>query len=191
MLRELGDEYTANTIVLNLAESEFQAGDAETALRLAEEGLASMVRRGSTVRSLTNIPAYLVALDRFDEALTHAREMVARSAAVPHNVRFFCALQHLLAAATLRLPPSATGAAYRDAARVLGFLDAGLAGLGSAREYTERQEYERLLHRLGAVLDAEELARSMAAGATLSVAGALEVAERLAGDARNPVTPAG
>ncbi len=180
MFRELRDEYSMTTTALNLAEAEFQCGDALTALRLAEEVLAGMVRDGSPLRSLSNIPAYLVAVDRFDEALTQARGMLARYADVPHNVRFFCALQHFLAAATLRLPSSADAASYRDAAGVLGFLDAGLAALGSAREYTETQEYDRLLLRLRTTLDAEGLAAGIAAGAALSTADALDLAERLA-----------
>ena len=102
---------------------------------------------------------------------------------LPHHVRFLCALEHLLAAATLRLPQSADAAAYRDAARVLGFLDAEYAALGSARGYTELQEYDRLLHRLQAALDGDVIARSMAAGGALTTVAAIDLAEGLAGRA--------
>ncbi len=180
MLTEFGDEYSATMVALNLAESEFEAGDALTALRLAEEVLAGMLQRSRALRSLSNIPAYLIALDRFDEALPHAREMLRWYADLPHHVRFLSALQHLLAAATLRLPQSVDAAAYRDVARVLGFLDAELAALGSAREYTELQEYDRLLDRLRAALDSEDIARSMAGGGALSTATAIDLAEALA-----------
>jgi predicted ATPase/DNA-binding XRE family transcriptional regulator len=183
MLVELGDEFTATMVALNLAEAEFEAGDALTALRLAEEVLARMLRRSKALGSLSNIPAYLIALDRHDEALPHAREMLRWYAGLPHHVRFLCALQHLLAAATLRLPQSADAAAYRDAARVLGFLDAEFAALGSAREYTELQEYDRLLDRLRAALDGEDIARSMAAGGALTTVAAIDLAEGLAGRA--------
>jgi predicted ATPase/DNA-binding XRE family transcriptional regulator len=179
-LVELGDDDTATMVALNLAEAEFETGDPVTALRLAEDVLAGILRRSKALRSLSNIPAYLIALDRYDEALTHAREMLRWYADVPHHVRFHCALQHLVAAATLRLRQTADPTPYQDAARVLGFLDAEIVALGSTREYTERQEYERLLARLRAMLGADELARSMAAGEVLSSAAAIDLAEEVA-----------
>jgi predicted ATPase/transcriptional regulator with XRE-family HTH domain len=186
MLAELGDEYGVSAITLNLAEAEFEAGDAATALRLAEGCLASKLRRARALRSLMNIPAYLTALDRFDEAITHAREILRWYTDLTYHVRFLCALQHLVAAATLRLPRNADSAAYRDAARVLGFLDAELVALGSTREHTERQEYERLVQRLRATLGEKELADSMSAGMSVSSAAAISLAEGIARRAPAP-----
>ena len=64
------------------------------------------------------------------------------------------ALQHLAAAAVLEPEAQAEGARPRveRAAALLGFVDARLAELGGVREYTERQEYDRVLTALRARL---------------------------------------
>jgi predicted ATPase/transcriptional regulator with XRE-family HTH domain len=182
-LRALGEEDGATNAAINLAEAEFQAGDAATALRLAEEALANRIRHARTqMRSLPNMPAYLTALDRFDEALVHGREVLRFASQVQNQSGFAWALQHFLAPALLGIESTDERAAqkYRDAARVLGFIDALLASLGATREYTEEQEYQRLLHRLQGSLDPDELARSMAVGATTSGDSAIEIAEAVA-----------
>ena len=92
------------------------------------------------------------------------------------------ALQHLGAIAALR-PRSAADlrhTGYEQAARILGFVDARLAAMGSARA-EEQQEYDRVLNLLGDAVGADALGKLMAAGAAMT--------EEQAVEASNPAVP--
>jgi hypothetical protein len=54
------------------------------------------------------------------------------------------------------------------AARLLGYVDTQLAALEAQREYTEQQEYDKMLPALHAALGADECTRLMAEGSTSS-----------------------
>jgi predicted ATPase/class 3 adenylate cyclase len=170
--RSIGAERQAATVAMNLAEAEFRGGDAVAALRLVEEALA-VCRAFNDTRIVAtdqcNMAAYLVALERYDEARTSAHEglAAARDTQIAVDVAF--ALQHLAAVAVLR--PNAEAPSREEharAARLLGYVDARLAQLEAQREYTERQEYDKMLPALREALGADECARLMAEGSTWS-----------------------
>jgi tetratricopeptide (TPR) repeat protein len=168
----VGAERLAANTALSLAELEFQCGDAATALRLVDEALPLLRAFGETINlatALYNMAAYFVALRRFDEARTAAREAVAaaRDAEFTHGLTF--TLQHLAAIAALR--PNADAAGIEDrsrAARILGYVDARLVALEALRHYTEQQEYDAMLPVLRDALSADQFAQLAAEGSAWS-----------------------
>lgn len=164
--KEIGALRPAAHLALSFAEVEFQNGDAEAALRLISETLDAD-RAYNAIDSLAfdlcNSSAYLVALERWDEAERHAREAltIARERQIPLAAAL--AIQHVAAAAALRNYEDSEGvsAQRQRAAKLLGFVDAKLAALGFAREYTERREYDAMLKALDEKLGAEDTARLM------------------------------
>jgi predicted ATPase/class 3 adenylate cyclase len=169
--RSIGAERYAATLS-GIAEVEFRGGNATAAQQLATESLA--VNRAfndtrTVATALCNTAAYLVALERYDEARTSAREglAVARDAQFAVHVAF--TLQHLAAVAALR--PNAEAQLREEharAAHLLGYVDAQLATLEALREYTEQQEYDKMLPTLRDALGADELAKLMREGSTWS-----------------------
>ena len=137
-----------------LAEAEFFAGDAEAAVRFAEEalkGARALGRYRTAAAILGNLAAYRLALQQFDGAKSDAHEALdicrnLQSDAV--SVAF--ALQHLAAAAVLQDGSGACEAARNRAraAHLLGFVDAQLSSLEIEREYTELQGYTQVLAAL-------------------------------------------
>jgi tetratricopeptide (TPR) repeat protein len=155
-----------------LAELEFQAGNAEQALRLSGEALArhrKLNDRLHTVVDLSNTAAYLIALDRYGEAREGARE--ALTLAVEENNALWTAfaLQHLATVAALE--GDAAGAA-----RLIGYVDARVGGLEHEREHTEQREHERLMNALRKALSEDELGRLAAEGRAWSEERALDQA---------------
>lgn len=176
-------ERPAASIAGNLAEVEFAAGDAASALQLAEQARAgheATQNRRSVANDLANIAAYLVALDSFEDARTIGREALAATRDVKRTVLTACVLQHLAAVAVLQARDSNcdSDAVSKSAAMLLGFVDAWLAKLEAPREYTERQEYERVLaalrDRLGERLD-QIMAHGSGWAEDAAVAAALEM----------------
>ncbi len=157
---------------------DFRAGDAELALRDTTEALATF-RKFDHVRGITiilnHMARYLVSLTRYDEAEKSAREALYMAREHDLDVLAAYALQHLGAIAALR-PRSAADLShtgYEQAARILGFVDARLAAMGSARA-EEQQEYDRVLNVLRDALGADALGKLMAAGAAMTEEQAVE-----------------
>jgi tetratricopeptide (TPR) repeat protein len=147
----LGLERPAASIAGHLAEVEFAAGDAAAALQRAEEariGHEATHNRRSAANDLSNMAAYLVALDCFDDAKIHASLALAAARDVKATVLTAFILQHFAAVGILQPSSPRRHDARERAAMLLGFVDARLAALGAAREYTVRQEYERILAAL-------------------------------------------
>jgi hypothetical protein len=89
-------------------------------------------------------------------------------------------LQHVAAAAALRSHDgNANGARRERAAMLLGFVDARLQALQAGREYTERQEHERMTDALRSAFGEEKLAELLALGAGWTEEGAAAVAGEL------------
>ena len=135
------------------------------AARVAVSRASGYTRNVAQARS--NMAAYLVALRRYDEARTAAREALSAAHDLRWSVGLVWALQHLAAIAALR--PGADAPVIEDrsrAARILGYADARLAALEDAREYTEQQEYDAMLPVLRDALGADQLAQLMAEGIT-------------------------
>jgi tetratricopeptide (TPR) repeat protein len=161
LYKAAGCERYAGRVALNLGEVEFRLGDVEAALQLAREG-AEDVRADAGVPTLAaalcNSSAYFVALDRFEEARSDARQALALAQDARCSLYVGWALQHLAAMAALRVSESTEHRLHdrRHAARVLGFVDVRFSEL-EPRQYTEQQEYEKMLpvlrNELGADLD--------------------------------------
>jgi predicted ATPase/transcriptional regulator with XRE-family HTH domain len=164
--RAIGIVRQAASLAGHMAEVQFAEGDAEAALELAEEALAghrALRNRRGEANDLCNMAAYYVALERFDDARRFAAESLALARDLQARVFVVWTLQHVVAIAALRQRESVVRES-RDrerAARLLGFVDAGVVALDAVREYTEQQEYERVLDALRAALPAAELERLM------------------------------
>jgi tetratricopeptide (TPR) repeat protein len=176
-------ERPAASIAGNLAEVEFAAGDAAAALRLAEEARAgheATQNRRSVGNDLCNMTAYLTALNCFDDARAYGAQALSVLREVKQTVLTAYALQHLAAVGALK-PDSIkeqNGADRKRAAMLLGFVDARLTVLGAQREYTERQEYDRVVAALREAFG-DRLQSVMALGADWTEEAAIGVALEL------------
>jgi len=167
----LGLGRPAASIAGHLAEVEFEAGDAAAALERAEEartGHATTRNRRSEAADLSNMAAYLVALDCFDDARAYALQALEAAQDVRAPVLSAFVLQHFAAIATLQSSSDQPlGRKREQVPMLLGFVEARLRSLGARRDYTERQEHERV----GVVLKSafgEQLDKLMALGAQWS-----------------------
>lgn len=175
----LGAELGAALARDDLGECEFRAGNAEAALEYATQALATF-RRVNHLRFvafvLSSIAMYLAALKRYDEAARRAAEALSLARELQQDVLTAWTLQHLGAIAAHRMSPACVRG-IEIAACILGFVDARLAQLGSARMYIHEQEYEGALRAVRETLGAAEAARLMAEGAEMSEE---QIVERLA-----------
>jgi tetratricopeptide (TPR) repeat protein len=147
-----------------LAELEFRAGNAEEALRLVTEALArhrKFDERLHTLVDLSNAAAYLIALNRYDEAAPNAREALDLAMQQKNDLWSLFALQHLATIGALRRDGS-------RAPKIIGFVGRRVAELGHQREYTEEQEYNRALAVLRNEIGDPELQRLIAEGTGLN-----------------------
>jgi len=166
--RYIGAERFAGYVALSLAEMDFRSGDGDEALRLANEALAVVRASGDThgvARALHNVAAYLVALRRFEEALTAARDALNAACEAQFPVGVAWALQHLAAIAALRSSLT-TVEDRRRAACILGYVEGYRGRLEAVREYAQQQEYDAMMQALRNALGEDELSRLMAMGST-------------------------
>ncbi len=142
-------------------------------MQVANEALDGVVRAGYTHRVaflMCNVAAYLIALGRYEEALAPARDGLRLARAANYAVAVAWALQHLAAVAALR-PSDGAERVHEDrsrAARVLAYIDGRLTELDAVREYTEQQEYDKMIAALKAVLSEHELVALREEGRMLS-----------------------
>ncbi len=166
--KESADEANVAITAGTLAEAEFRGGDAESALRVAEDGLAAaraLNRPRMLAWMLGNIAALLVALGRYEPARERGREALRLACELQVEVDVAFTLQHLAATAALRPHPEAESAGeLQRAALLAGFVDGRLAALEVVREYTEQQEYDRMSTALQAALGNAAVASLMADG---------------------------
>jgi len=179
----LGLQRPAASIAGNLAEAEFAAGDAAAALQRAEEARAgheATQNHRAVANDLCNMAAYLIALDCFEDARLYAKQALLAMRHVKLTVLSACMLQHLAAVAALQKYPDKHSAqeGRERAAMLLGFVDARLASLEAQREYTEQQEYDRVMADLGVSIGTR-LKEVMALGAEWTEEGAVAVALEL------------
>lgn len=177
--REVGDESSAAICTGNLAEAEYHAGNAVKALQMASDAL-TRYRRQDRIQTfaLANMAAYLIALGRFDEARRRAVEALELAREQRQDVALAWAMQHLAAVAALRQDDEVETSPTRHAraARLLGYVDARLAALGAPRQFTEQQEYLRVLEALTRTFDQDALATRMAYGSTMTEESAINEA---------------
>lgn len=168
----LGLERPAASIAGNLAEVEFAAGDPGAALHRAEKaraGHAATGNRRAEAADLSNMAAYLVALDCFDDARAYALLALEAAREVQTPVLTAFVLQHVAAIAALQGGLREPGSAKKMelAAMLLGFVEARLRSLGAHRDHTERLEHARVVAALQSVFG-ERLNAVMALGAQWS-----------------------
>ena len=115
---------------------------------------------------MSNLAAYYVALDCFDDARAHAARALeaARDLRAPVVSAFI--FQHVAAIAALQDGPRERGQVNKleQAAMLLGFVESQLSSLGARRDYTESQELDRVVAALRSVLG-ERLDELMRLGA--------------------------
>jgi non-specific serine/threonine protein kinase len=167
--RATGFDRQAALVALDFAELEFEGGDVNAALRLVSKALDEYrgQRNASPLANgLSNMAAYLVALERYPEARSAARDALTLGRDVQGEVQVAFTVQHLAAISGLR--PADHAVRARDdrlrAARLLGYADARFAALGAVREHTEQQEYHKLLAALRDAFGDDALAKLMAEG---------------------------
>ncbi len=173
MFRSVGAERVCSHIAGNLAEAEFHEGNAAEALRLENEALATyrtFNHKLGVAISLCNIAAYLIALERYEDACISARDGLAAARDTQWEAGVLWGLQHLAATAALR--PADDAEHVRGdrlgAARLLGYVDARLDAIEALRQHTEQQEHDKMLTALRDALGENQLARLMAEGAAWS-----------------------
>jgi predicted ATPase/DNA-binding XRE family transcriptional regulator len=176
-------ERPAASIAGHLAEVEFAGGDAAAALHLAEEARAgheATQNRRSVANDISNMAAYFIALDCFDDASAHAMEALHAARDVKATVLTAYVLQHCAAVAALRARNSKrkTKEMLERSAMLIGFVDARLKSLEARREYTEQQEYERVMALFREALG-KRLESVMVLGAEWTEDGAVAVASEL------------
>jgi predicted ATPase/transcriptional regulator with XRE-family HTH domain len=152
---------------------EFCAGDGNLALEHALKAYA-LAREYNDARctasTLNTLSIYLLASARYDEAEARAREGLEIATEQHLEVVAAYALAHFAAIAALR-PPDARDArsdACARAARILGFVDARLAALGSAQTIVQEWERAHAVKALSREIDADVLAKEMAAGSAMT-----------------------
>ncbi len=165
----------------DLGEFEFRAGNAELAFQLATDALAAfraVNNQRFAASVLSSLAMYLIALGRYDDAEERSCEALALAREQQQDVLVAWTLQHLGTIDALRAQISAQDAAnaYIRAARILGFVDARLQAIGSARMYIYEQGYDLAVASLREVIGADAVARFMAEGATMTQEQAVEEA---------------
>jgi predicted ATPase len=162
-----GWEHAAVSSALTLAEVEFSAGDAQRALDLSQESIRYFRDRGNLVKlawALVNASAYLVGLQRFEEARHCAHESLRYAITIGKTLEVGWAMQHLATIAVLSNDRSKDRSAFESAAKLIGFVDGIDDPAPFPRDPNEQREYEKLLFELRNVFEEHELVKLMAVG---------------------------
>jgi len=156
--RATGNDRVRSTVIGNLAEIEFQMGDVTRAVELGLENLD--VITANRYIGYNNLAAYLVALERFDEARTRAREglRIARDAQAPSHVAV--SVMHLARVAAEKGDMPLAG-------RLLGFAEESFARNVFIMENTEQVSHDALEKLIRCAIRDDELSRLRAAGARM------------------------
>ncbi|HEY6326618.1 MAG TPA: tetratricopeptide repeat protein [Candidatus Cybelea sp.] len=181
----VGADFLAASIGASFYSLEYDAGNVEKALTLATDTMDIYRELGRSALSeipanLAGVAMSLITLRRYDEGRANAHEALALSRELGIVAMVAISLGQL-AVVTLLEPQleARSPAAKNAAAEVLGFVDARLTALGIPKKYG-LPEYDDALQRLRDEIGAKELAKLLAAGATLTEdeaiaqAGALE-----------------
>jgi tetratricopeptide (TPR) repeat protein len=177
-------------ILINLAELEFASGSVDRAVELAREavsGLRPTHRRYVLEWALIGLGAYLILKGELSEARSVAEEALSAAAEEGGFVVRLCLQQWALL--------GALDGRRREAAQLIGFVDAGYAASGDIRQPSAKQVYDRLQRLLEAELPAADIHACAAQGARWSDMEAVAFAsDRLispGGQATGSSSPAG
>ncbi len=178
LLDEAHDESEHAWAMLDVASLSFAEGNPELAVAEVTEMLATGSRAPGSrivVAGLNDMSLYLIALDRYDDAAPRAREALALARENQLDVEAVHALQHLAVLAILQRRASE----YEKAARILGFVGARLAAVGSSLDDEFRAERDRALLILREALGADAVVSHMAEGTAMNEEYAFEEAATL------------
>lgn len=167
LCEDAGSSRTAADARAALAEIEFASGHAEEALRLnaiTTQFFRSQSNLIGLPLPLSNSSAYLIALERFQEARELAVEALQRSYAIGSVHSAFWVMQHLAALAVFAGNARDDNTLLPRAASVLGFVDEATMQRGIPRYLTELQEYDKVLAAVREALGKVEVAKFMDAG---------------------------
>ncbi len=187
LMQALGAAMSWTTVASVLANTEFDAGNPETALRLMVDVLETYRALNSPLAlpgiavALSNIAAYLIALDRYDEARMHANEALDLGRGLLYAVLVAESLETLSLAALLQphVEGRRTSAEHQSAAVLLGFVDTRRTTLGISKVNGLQHQYDRALAVLRNAIGAGQLANLMAAGTTMTEDQAIDQARAL------------
>ncbi|HMD01838.1 MAG TPA: GAF domain-containing protein, partial [Candidatus Baltobacteraceae bacterium] len=163
ILRPCNDPWQLARLQVHRAEFLFAEGDAAGALAGVREAQAIFRARNADSGlcvAVLNATAYQLALERFDEAWSSAREGLELGLRLDSTITVAWAIDHLA-----RLAVEA-GDSVR-AARLLGYSDAVYREADNERALTERLAYERALELIRSALPKERVGALMAEGAAL------------------------
>ncbi|MBV8198316.1 MAG: hypothetical protein JO263_09275, partial [Candidatus Eremiobacteraeota bacterium] len=168
-----GAKFEGAAALADLAGVEFLAGNTELALRYATDALArrsDFSDPSAAMDCRSELTRYLIALARYDEAEEHAREMLRIARERHEDVFAACALQYLAASAALRSATVVEGMTdvRPRVAQLLGFSDARIAAMGSARKPADQLLYDRVLSALREGIGGETVAKLMAEGGVMT-----------------------
>jgi predicted ATPase/class 3 adenylate cyclase len=159
--RAQGDLVRFGVVTLNLAETEFGAGNTGTATNLLEEIVPVFEAAPHFILAVRcNLASYLLAAGETE-----------RAKAVAHTALQLCEVHGYGEFAIVPLETLALVAAIesdvRKAARIVGFTEAAVKASDAPRERTEQLGYDRLMDLLRKSLSQAELERHLAAGAAM------------------------
>jgi predicted ATPase len=169
--KELAHVSSVAMALLDLSECELSAGNLAAALERATESLAAAPAGNPFVRctALYAVSQYQARLDRYDEAMRHAREALELAREYHFAVYVArCLGQIVTIEALCKDAPQLSTEVCGRTARVLGFVNARLTALGSARLPSVQPRYQRVFDRLQARLGGEALSERLAEGASLT-----------------------
>ncbi len=162
----------AMALFSDLAEVELNAGNAGAALGYTLEAVPTLraFNAVSQVASaLGTAAACCIRLKRYREALEYAREALSLAVECGATGQLARALQRIVAVAVFSAadtsPPSQR---FARAARILGFLEARLAALGSPRYLYDAEEYAQVTEILSKRIGAADFERLIHEGSSMS-----------------------
>ena len=166
---QLGDPLLEHSVLMHLSLLAFARGESERAIALGRDFVLSArrLRQPRHVReALDNLIAYLLAADRLEEARPVAEEalLLLRDQAETGII-----IRHLEKWALI----AALEGRRREAARLIGWVDAALARVGGRRIVWGPKSYALILSLLGEVLADEERTELMMEGSRWSAAEAV------------------
>lgn len=174
LARRLSARQSEVTALINLAEIEFNLGEIDLAVERANAAIAFL--RGDELHNdlgwaLVNVATYLLVAGRHDEARNAAREALSLVGPVGGFILRVCLQQCALLAASAGNP--------KEAARLLGFVDAGYEAAGELREPTEQLVYDALCEKLRIALTQAALRQLAEEGASWTEDAAARAAAKL------------
>lgn len=173
--RAIANHRGMHAAIANLAELEYRTGNARAAVDTLAPALALERDSRDGAQSLANGACYRIALGRWDDAYSMARESLLIAGKARAESTRFQALHCLAAIAALRDDPVDGNRERRGrAATLLGYLDARIAEHRLIRRYTEQTEYDRTRTALQRALGMAEFERLYASGLRLDASPALD-----------------